>query len=522
MKLLGATLFFAGLLFVSCKKEPTTWNAWNAVPIADGRLHLHDLITDTTITIGADLAYRLTGTYRLLEFDPTAYITIPDTSIIRDLSIPITISVMPGGEFINDIEETKFTDIDAELTELKIHTGKIAYTISNTVPEDLIVTYEIPGSLLNGNPLKYIRTVPAGTPTNPTVTTGDVILDGAFVNLRGTNGNDYNIIQSQVKVQVSPTGSTVTVGPSNVIRVEVEYKDMVPEYVRGYFGNLATTEQSAGDTLELFKSILAGSILIDEAYANLKISNGIGADAQVNILSLEGKNSKLGTSTALNHSVVGNPMNFNRSQENGGNPIAWNTNIAINHTNSNITSFVGMLPDLMAYQVSFELNPLGNISGHNDFYYKGYPFAVDLEIDAPLKAGINGLILFDTLSIQNIGELDQWVETAILDCEISNAFPISAQFKLVLPNATGILSDTISATSTVATGTPGVAHSISPVVSQSSIVVTGEQLERIKTLGKVGIWVKFDTQPTGTIYQLYSNYYVDCKIGLRMKNKLKL
>jgi hypothetical protein len=118
--------------------------------------------------------------------------------------------------------------------------------------------------------------------------------------------------------------------------------------------------------------------------------------------------------------------------------------------------------------------------------------------------------------------VEQWIETAILDCQISNAFPISASIKLVLPDVNGMLSDTVSISNTISAGIPTVANAITPVVSQVNASVNAAQLGNLHNFGKVGIWVKFDTQPSGTTYQLYSNYFVDCKIGLRMKNKLKL
>jgi hypothetical protein len=512
------------LLLAGCKKEKTTWDTYNSVPVAQGRLYLHNFVADTLLTYGPESLYHFHGTFELFRFDPANDIAIPDTVITKDFALPVTLTVSPGGEFINDIENTTFTDIDAELVEMDVYSGTIDYEVTSPIAEDVIVTYYIPGATLNGNPFSYTTTIPAGSPGNPVTVSGSILLDGVHVDLRGSLGTGFNTLQTQLTVQVSPTGNSVTVGPSDIIHVKTTYNGLIPEYVRGYFGNLTENQVSTGDTLDVFRNILAGMLDLDALDAELRISNNIGAEARVKINSLGGKSLANGTTVTLTHPVIGAIQNLNRALDAGGMPSPYQTSWYFNQLNSNIADFIENMPDVLLYDAEIELNPLGNVSGHNDFLYRNYPFVAELQVDAPMQVGAYGLTLYDTLLVDPFADDAEaaGIQWGTLNCLMRNAFPLDAEITLVLPDEAGMLTDSIHVSQTIAAGIQGSGSAMTPVETLVSATATIQQLKNLSAFGMLGVRVRLDTRPQPGVVSFYATHYMDCKVGVYMKNQLGL
>jgi hypothetical protein len=505
---------------VSCRKEPTTWSTLNSIPLANGRLYLTNIIPDSLLQADSDGMYKLKANYELLRFDPTEDIAIPDTVISKLLAIPFSLNVSPGIEFINDTEESKFSGEDAELVEIEVFTGNIEYEILNPISQPIIVTYLIPNATKNGVSFSYSDTLLPGSIASPSVNTGTVVLDGYTFNLRGINGNEYNTIQTQIKAKTAPYASPVLITTAHVVQVKARYSEMVPAYARGYFGNIASSESSAGDTLDFFNVIKGGSFDLDDVQTRLIIKNQIGTDAQVTIHQLTGINTVTGSNVSLSHSIIAAVQNITRAQDLSGFPQAHVKSYDILSSNSNIEAFVESMPDRLAYDVSFAMNPLGNVTGHNDFVYRNYPFTAELEIETPLRFGASGLMLSDTLKVNDFlsDETAERIEWAELEINVINAFPLEADFTLILPDGFGNYSDTVYVSPSQAqAGIQGLGTQISPVASQLKIKVSRDQLKNIDAHKSIVVWFTFST-PSGLPVTFYTSHYLDCSIVLNMKN----
>jgi len=77
---------------------------------------------------------------------------------------------------------------------------------------------------------------------------------------------------------------------------------------------------------------------------------------------------------------------------------------------------------------SFELNPLQDVSGGNDFIFTQESFQLDYEIDIPLCFGIEGLSFRDTLELDSFEDLPNANGLVILLLE--NYFPVGGDFLL--------------------------------------------------------------------------------------------
>src|SRR5690606_23922246 len=68
----------------------------------------------------------------------------------------------------------------------------------------------------------------------------------------------------------------------------------------------------------------------------------------------------------------------------------------INSSNSNVTDFLSNFPNQIGYSAQIEVNPLGNISGGNDFIYRGSGIDLSVDIVVPLSFDAKNLVLQDT------------------------------------------------------------------------------------------------------------------------------
>jgi hypothetical protein len=90
------------------------------------------------------------------------------------------------------------------------------------------------------------------------------------------------------------------------------------------------------------------------------------------------------------------------------------------------------LPSQVSFQGNLQLNPLGNISGFNDFIYTENPIELDYEIRIPLRFSSESILLTDTLDIQ--ADIDEDFFGA-LEVLVTNEYPFSLGIDLILVNS---------------------------------------------------------------------------------------
>ena len=138
-----------------------------------------------------------------------------------------------------------------------------------------------------------------------------------------------------------------------------------------------------------------------------------------------------GSPIAIGHPIIGQPQNINRAYENNNSIISTIHSTTFDQGNSNIEPMLEALPNEIGYDINLAINPLGNISGHNDFIHKDYPFLIDLDLLVPLELITNNLTLQDTIDI-NINDTSG-INYGKLYFDITNGFPFQAQIMLAIP-----------------------------------------------------------------------------------------
>lgn len=502
------------VLIFSCKREgPTTWDSDVFVPIAQGRITLQDIVPDSVISYDENCLWHLILSEELTDFDLDSLVQIPDTTIKRGFVVPIVGGpfVIPAGQLIIDEAENNLLNIrDVELREVILESGFMEYSIKSYIDGYLLCNYNIPGVTLNGIGTSIITTTEPSIGDVPFIQNGVIDLSEHNIDLTGETGFMFNRIFTHLTIAPAANAPTPTsVSGSDSVVVELKFVNAVVRYARGYFGYHEYELDKSIDFTDQV-NFPTGSLNLDQALMKLKITNSVGADAQIQFTSLSNLNSSTGESVVLNFSPLYQPINVTRAFDNGGNIQPTIVEYVMDQDNSNIDVFIENLPDFFVMEADITVNPLGNVTDGNDFIYTDDPLKATLDLDIPLTIGAQNLTFTDTLSISEALDLSA---DGHLQLYVNNAFPFSAMCDLFLIDHDGLLVDAIMSygiiKSAVETNTPGITI---PVESLIDMPIDDYLIDHFNPDNRVLIRVRFDTPDFNHPSGLYKNYWMDFKV----------
>lgn len=462
------------------------------------------MVPDSLLNSESDGSVRLHIDTDLLRIALNDYVEVRDTTVIKDLAIPLTVTVSPGLEFINNVEDFVYEGIDVALDRIVVSTGSIEYQIGNPLSETVLVTYSIPSATLQGVPLSIEDTIPAGSPSSPFIRSGVFDLSGYDIDLTGVSGTESNTLQTQYAVKTLPTGNSITVSPSDIIETQITFKDLTPYYVKGYFGQQAIIESSPGDTLNGIPD-LNGNFDLTDANVSIKLTNEFGADGKARFDQIRTINSSSGNFVDLMHPEIGTDINISRAIQsvNGVDPFEYELNLT--GQNSNILDLLEVLPDRIGYNLSFELNPLGNVSGGNDFAFGDSEIAVALMAEIPLQFSSSGIQLSDTLNFSIDSLTTDMLSFAELQLTLNNTFPFDLSVELFTMD--GQSNYTIGSSTSIQSAITQNGYVVSPSTSTVTYTLTEEDLLRLQENGKLIMIASLQTDG-GSQVTIYENYTI--------------
>ena len=205
----------------------------------------------------------------------------------------------------------------------------------------------------------------------------------------------------------------------------------------------------------------------------------------------------------------------NRAAESGGIIYPTYANFPLNTTNSNIKPMIENLPNKFGYSMQIITNPLGNVSGSNDFIYSDRLLKATLKMEIPLSLVANNLTLADTLDL-NISQNDgtQNIHEGTITLFANNGFPFDAKLQLYLLNESNVVTDSIF----------GYANTIVEAPINSSLRVIGKKLTKITLpvseskmnllydTKKVVMKIRFNTSAQPQYIKIYSEYSIEVKL----------
>lgn len=506
--------FFALLVlfvFVSCRKEPTSWNSeWNLIVLQD-TLSMKNLVTDSILGVNTDGAYRLLINRDLLNLNLDDVVSFPDTLIEQSVAIPVSISVPPGTQFIDQIENNTFNFQGVQLKKLLLGGGKAKVNIKSPIATMCIVTLTLPGVKKNGQDFQIQVEVPAGSVASPSAYEIEVDLSGYEIDLSGVNGDTYNVIQSQFRVRTDPSGGAVNVNTSQVISFEVRFLSMQPTYARGYFGNRVFEEIQELD-LDFMNRVVSGAIDLENVNLKLTLFNGIKVGARARINQLEGENLN-GTTVALAHPQVGPWIWINQAMGTWDDLQASVHDIELTSENSNIEAFIENLPLILRVNFAFEINPFGNTSGGWDELFSTSFVRAFLTADMPLSLGMNNLTLRDTFDLK-LGETGAITpKSGAIRIKTFNAYSFSASLQMQVLGENQEVLLTKSGNGNIA-GSNSISNFAPVNVVPSEVIFEFDEAEMqaLLNMHRIVLTAVFNSPNSGEIATIYSGQFLAFRV----------
>lgn len=435
------TILTFALLLSSCKKENTVWETDWSAPLINDTLSFNNLVNDSTLE-NVSGYYVVNFNRTLIDRGVNEVLTIDDTIISNTFSTGFPFLIQPNTEFFSDESENDLSFSDVELKQIIPSKGFLDITVENPVETKALFNVKLVGVSKNGIPFSEDIYAEAGTIANPSSVSATFDLSGYSFDLTGILGNERNILTSKVTVTSDPAGPAVQLTTAHVVKVNVGIRGVELAYARGYFGN-----QIVSDTTDLNLDILnivqSGAVDIPASTIKFEIENGIKVGATGLLTKLTSENSS-GNIVALAHPQVGTAFTMNPATGgwNGLNPSI--KELLFDQSNSNVEEYIENLgwKNTAGYKV--EINPWGNISAGSDEIYPDSRFKVRVHANLPLSIGFDALTVQDTFPVdltQNSSSTR--VTKGELLLKASNAFPISADVKLIMLDANKAVIHTV-------------------------------------------------------------------------------
>jgi hypothetical protein len=189
-------------------------------------------------------------------------------------------------------------------------------------------------------------------------------------------------------------------------------------------------------------------------------------------------------------------------------------NYELNNANSNIKEFIQNLPDQLGFSFGFELNPLGNISSGNDFFYYDKPFTALMNIDIPLRTSLTNLTLVDTIAF-NLSEsgVVETVNNGIFTLIANNGLPLEGTIELILLDENLLeLNTLVTPSAVLAPMLNSENRVIEPLQSRISIPILAETTDVLPQTRFIHIKAVFNTAGQPDLIDFYDTYGIDLKL----------
>lgn len=433
MRIFGkiALLLTFVMFFAFCRKPTTaSWDVDVSLPVVTSKLNIRNFLGDTVFTSDNSGLLHLAITRTMTAIKLDSLIKLPDTTIVTSFTLPaFNATLQPGQSLpINPISLLTFSiDNNASIEKVDIRSGKLKVIFSNDLAEPIDFYYTIPSASRNGVKFSVIETVPPGQNSLERI----YDLSGYRFNMTGSNGSTYNTIIQNYTVNLSPTAT----GPASLTfgqgaKAKVSYSGIVPDYIEGYFGKQVITVPLDTTKLDILKNFEAANFSLSDASLDFKILNEFGVEFKSTLSNISSINGN--SVVTLNAPQLAN-LHVNSATRSGNTVFPSAKTIKFIPANSNILPFLSNLPDKLTYAGTVSVNPLGNVSGFNDFAYYNTGIKVLADIDIPMRFSASYFKLVSTTKVDfsNIEQLNN-VNSGKFLIHATNGYPFSAKLQAYL------------------------------------------------------------------------------------------
>lgn len=487
-----------------------------------------------------------------LESELTGYVSISSPGSIGDVSIDTSYAVtahieiknikilsaiarFPAQEIISLNQTADLINGDIQLTKAIIKEGTANIILSNTLAQDIDFSFELPGAKLSTVPLTISGTLPAGTVSNPSMVSisrdmsnYEIGFDGIrpFELVQGDlNGNSVidpptdNSLYYKLTGSIDSTGNFINLSQSDYISAQCTFTGLRPAYIKGYFGN------TQGDTSGVVSyNILPQVEITGASFADanvfLTVENEIGASAKLTIQTLRAINSQNGQVAQLTGQAVQNPFILASPIDPNSLivPVTPTINVLeLNNQNSNIHQLVSVIPDVLEYDFSFELNPGQAPPPPNtgtNFVYSNAHLNCYLNIEIPLNFSFESLVVDDTIEADMSGLNTENINYGSLILFSYNFFPFNANVNLYFIDSALQVFDSLSYSPLIVNaGIPSVFGKVlAATITKCVVPCSLQRLENLNRTRQIRIKGSFSSSPASQHVQIYDSYTISFKL----------
>lgn len=503
----------------SCRKEPTSWHSDWVLPLVNDTLSLKELENDSTLIVNSSFNYEVDLTRTILDLGLNDIIEVPDTSIVQDYSIAVTsLTIPPGYNIVNEIEEHEINIPDAQLKRIRVLNGQIKVKVMNPLETVANFTVQLPGVTKDGVEFSQSYAAPAASGTTHGQVNAVLDISGYWIDLTGTTGGSYNILQSRLLVSTSASGPSVQLTNQDVFKVQADFSGIKLDYARGYFG-----QRSFSDTTSVGISLLdgleSGSIDLPATSLQFIVENGMKMSARATITTVQ-NTAASGSTVSLASPQIGNPVYLNSASGSWSSLSPSSTTLSFDPGNSNLESYLENLGNQHTAGFKMELNPWGNVSGGWDEIFPQSRLKVKLKAQLPLTIGMDDLTLRDTFDIDITQDREKThIESGKFILNATNAFPFKAKVFMYLLDENGSVLHVVEADQPLASSLSGTFDAqlgLFKSKSEIQVLLSETVLMDMDKIKKVMIRAKLDTPDN-----LGNNNPVSVPAGAFLAVKLK-
>lgn len=494
---------------MSCQKQ-AHWDTQVITPLVNSRLDVGDIFGDTNVQVNADQSWSVVVQQKIDMLQNNNVVDLDDT-ISKDIfTLPFTFTIPPGQKVIEKQNITPLNFNGMELNLARASVAKMKFYVTNTIEQRLLVKYTLHSATKDGLVYEIETDVPAANDTANAYVVKTIDLDGYNIDLSGPQQNTFNTIYATTTVWVHPDGDTAVVTPTDSVIIISTFDKFEPDYARGYIGSDNFHERGAS-ALHVFDNFKSGSFDLQNVNAVLDIDNYVGADFSLIINDFSTKNNNSNTTVSLDNPIIGSAINIVRAAESNipTYPV-YSKNYTFDLSNSNIDKMIEVMPDSLIYDITADLNPLGNISSGNDFIYFDKGLQAILNLDIPLNFSSDNLLIED---YSNLNFDNENINFGMINIYLDNSFPFSVNIQFYLLDDNNVISDSLL----LETGLVPAANIdangfvISPKSTKLEIKVDDNLMNSMKISNRMLIRANINSEQNKS-YKLYESYGMDIKM----------
>ncbi len=532
MGLLGRLLVVGGILsaLFGCRKSGSaSWDVDAVIPVINSKLNITNFAGDSLFDSDNSGLLQISLKREVASIKLDSLLKIPDTTIVQSFVniSPFPLNLTPG-QPINSSAPTETTfDIsgNAKIKRIDVKAGVIHVKFSNTTTDALDLVYKIPNAYKNGVPFQIKETVPTGT--NALEKSYD--LAGYAIDMRGISGNNYSTLVQTYTVSISSQAvNNVTVTNGQGAKIELTYSGLVPDYVEGYFGQQTIKIDPDTASFAITKNFKASNFMLSQASMDFTLLNEFGAEFSGGLSNIKSINTDQNIVVPLTTNQLA-AININRATKAGTTIYPSVKSLSFRSDNSNILPFISNLPDRITYEGEIYVNPLGNISGYNDFAFYNTGIRILANINIPLQFTADYFLLRSKdadVDYSNVEQLDN-VNQGNFVIIAKNGFPFSAQLQGYMYDGGGQLLDSLFDTgvnsNVIRGGALNAMNEVTnPLESKLYVPVNRTKIEHLKRCRKIRVESKFIMPLNPPDIRILETYELDVKIVAELNYKVGL